>query len=561
TCAGPPVDVFANVPLGGGPPPTATSPGFTTTAVGTYRWIAIYSGDPNNEPISSLCQEEPVTTTRAAPTISTTQSPGGVVGTSISDTATVSGGDNPTGSDSFELFGPGDDNCSGPAVFVRIVPLTGTTATSPSFTTTAAGTYHWIAVYLGDTNNQPASSGCQDEPVVTTQASPTISTTPSPGGEVGTSLSDLATLTGAFNPTGHITFELFGPDDPTCQLKPVFTSTVSLQGIGATSGSFPTTTVGTYRWIDIYSGDDNNASVSSGCQDEPVTTTQAKPVLGTTPSPGGVVGAKISDLATVSGGFAPTGSVTFELFGPDDPTCTGTPVHTFTDIPLSGGPPSAASGSFATTTAGTYRWIGIYSGDDDNASVSSGCQEEPVTVDKASPAVVTVPSSGGPAGTAISDSAVLVRASSDPTGTVSFSLFGPGDPHCTTDLVHGSAAFKDLPFTSPKVVSGSFTATTSGTYQWVVTYSGDANNNTAGGSCGDPTEQVAITAGPGPRPGPGPGPAPGPGVTAPPSIPGLPSTGYGGGGWPLLLAGPLVAGLGGLLLLVGRRRRKRGRAG
>ncbi len=81
-----------------------------------------------------------------------------------------------------------------------------------------------------------------------------------------------------------------------------------------------------------------------------MTITQATPTITTTPSPGGPVGTSISDTATVSGGFNPTGTVTFELFPPGDTTCTGTPAFTSPDNPLSAG--SATSGSFPTDSGG-----------------------------------------------------------------------------------------------------------------------------------------------------------------------------------------------------------------
>ena len=213
------------------------------------------------------------------------------------------------------------------------------------------GTYSWVATYNGDANNTTVSSGCQAEPVDITQATPTITTMPSPSGPVGTSISDTATVSGGFNPTGTVTFELFPPANTTCTGTPVFTSPNSpLSGGSATSGSFPTDTVGTYHWVAIYNGDANNTTVSSGCQAEPVTITQATPTITTMPSPGGPVGTSIFDTATVTGGFNPTGTVTFELFPPGDTTCTGTPVFTSTNNPLTGG--SASSGSFATDRRG-----------------------------------------------------------------------------------------------------------------------------------------------------------------------------------------------------------------
>ena len=172
-------------------------------------------------------------------------------------------------------------------------------------------------------------------------------------------------MSGGYTPTGNVTFDLFAPGDATCT-TPVFTSTNPLSAGSATSGSFPTAAVGTYHWTATYNGDTNNTTVTSGCTAEPVVIAQATPTIATTPSAGGAVGTSISDTATVSGGYNPTGKVTFDLFAPGDTTCTGTPVFTSTN-PLSAG--SATSDSFATAAVGTYQWMATYNGDDNNTAV------------------------------------------------------------------------------------------------------------------------------------------------------------------------------------------------
>ena len=139
---------------------------------------------------------------------------------------------------------------------------------SGSFTPTAAGTYRWIASYSGDADNAPASGACNDagENVIVTKANPTVATNASANVEVGNPINDTATLAGGFNPTGTITFNLYGPDDASCgaavsspgpsgqrqrrlQLRPDFTPTQA----------------GTYRWIANYSGDANNNATANGC--------------------------------------------------------------------------------------------------------------------------------------------------------------------------------------------------------------------------------------------------------------------------------------------------------
>ena len=106
-----------------------------------------------------------------------------------------------------------------------------------------------------------------------------------------------------------------------------------------------------------------------------------------------------------------------------------------------------------------------------------------------SPFITTQASATTPVGGSISDSATLINAAT-PTGTITFKVFGPDDTTC------GGAAV----FTSTKNVAGagsytsdSFTPTAAGTYRWVATYSGDANNNPAAGACNAANESVVVT--------------------------------------------------------------------
>ena len=287
-----------------------------------------------------------MTIAQATPAIATTPSAGGVVGTSISDTATVTRRLHPDGHGHLRAVpADGRDLRRDPGLHLpEQSAQRGQRHLRPPFATTAVGAYHWVAIYNGDANNTTVRSDCAAEPVTIAQATPTIATTPSAGGPVGTSISDTATVSGGFNPTGTVTFNLFPPTDATCAGTPVFTSPNSpLSGGSATSAPpFATTAVGAYHWVAIYNGDANNTTVRSDCAAEPVTTAQATPTIATTPSAGGPVGVSISDTATVSGGFNPTGTVTFNLFPPTDPTCSGDPIFTSTDNPLSGGSATSA---------------------------------------------------------------------------------------------------------------------------------------------------------------------------------------------------------------------------
>ena len=98
---------------------------------------------------------------KTVPTLTTTATPDGTVGESISDTATLAGGDSPSGTISFRAYGPGDANCSGTPAYTDTVNVSGNGSyPSGNFTPTQAGAYRWTADYTGDERNEAASSAC-----------------------------------------------------------------------------------------------------------------------------------------------------------------------------------------------------------------------------------------------------------------------------------------------------------------------------------------------------------------------------------------------------------------
>lgn len=110
--------------------------------------------------------------------------------------------------------------------------------------------------------------------------------------------------------------------------------------------------------------------------------------LSTVASPGVILGGAISDTATLIGGAAPTGTITFNLYAPSDPTCAGAPVFTSL-VPISGNG-SYPSASFTSAAIGTYRWIANYGGDSNNSPTTNGCNAPNESV-----AVAAVPPSTG----------------------------------------------------------------------------------------------------------------------------------------------------------------------
>ena len=103
------------------------------------------------------------------------------------------------------------------------------------------------------------------------------------------------------------------------------------------------------------------------------------------------LGGLIHDTATLSGGVAPTGTITFQLFGPNDATCASAPAFTST-VTVSGNG-SYASTNFTPTSTGTYRWTAAYSGDAANVAAVTACNDtnEDVTVSATAQIAATTP--------------------------------------------------------------------------------------------------------------------------------------------------------------------------
>ena len=477
---GTPLFTDANVTLVSG---MATSTGYTATATGTDYWVATYNGDSNNKSVSSGTASEPVTITSVTPAITTIQQPASAtVGTSIADKATVSGGDNPTGTVTFNLYN--NPNGTGTPLFTDAnVPLVSGMATSTGYTATATGTDYWVATYNGDSNNKSVSSGTASEPVTITSVTPAITTTQQPASAtVGTSIADKATVSGGDNPTGTVTFNLY--NNPNGTGTPLFTdANVTLVSGMATSTGYTATATGTDYWVATYNGDSNNKSVSSGTASEPVTITSVTPAITTIQQPASAtVGTSIADKATVSGGDNPTGTVTFNLY--NNPNGTGTPLFTDANVPLVSG--MATSTGYTATATGTDYWVATYNGDSNNKSVSSGTASEPVTITSVTPAITTTQQpASATVGTSIADKAT-VSGGDNPTGTVTFNLYN--NPNGT-----GTPLFTDANVTlvSGMATSTGYTATATGTDYWVATYNGDSNNKSV--SSGTASEPVTIT--------------------------------------------------------------------
>jgi uncharacterized repeat protein (TIGR01451 family) len=127
----------------------------------------------------------------------------------------------------------------------------------------------------------------------------------------------------------------------------------------------------------------NGAGVDVGCF------TFSFPSLTTTASGPVLPGNPISDVAHLSGGTSPTGTITFTAYGPSDPTCSATPVYTSSAVPVNGNGDYTSSPPFTPTAPGIYRWIAVYSGDSHNSSEPTACNDsgEQTVVTAPAPAI------------------------------------------------------------------------------------------------------------------------------------------------------------------------------
>jgi Bacterial Ig-like domain (group 3) len=298
---------LAPVSAGPGNTATATSPSFTAPHPGTFCFLADYLGDPNYVASSDESPAECFTVGPAPSATQSTPAPASIaVGQSATDSVTLTGnatGGSPTGSVSFFVCGPGASDCSSGGTALGAGPMTvaggagnTATATSGSFTPSAAGTYCFRADYGGDTNYDPSSDGSTDECVTVGAANSTTAGTPAQTGfTLGASVTDAATVTGnaaGGSPTGHVGFVVCGPGATSCTsggtavgAGPVDVTADAGNTATATSGSFTPSAAGTYCFRADYGGDTNYNPSSNGTSAQCFTVAAPPPVV--TPPAGG----------------------------------------------------------------------------------------------------------------------------------------------------------------------------------------------------------------------------------------------------------------------------------
>jgi len=247
---------------------------------------------------------------------------------------------------------------------------------------------------------------------------PTISTSATPSVVLGNPIDDTATLTGTANQPGTgglgdgsinstaqaaaggtITFSLYGPSAaPTC-LTAIATRVVNVSGDssianiymasnGTGSGSLTPTSIGTYFWIAVYSGNPPNTSgpVTSGCGD----TGEASVVTDTSSATSAQTWLP-NDSATIHTGSGATldnsklnGTLTIVLF--ESNNCTGTPVagQTYTFLLSDAQAPvtkTTSNTTYTVTVTKDVSWLVTFTPTaGSGVSGSSHCETTTVTI-------------------------------------------------------------------------------------------------------------------------------------------------------------------------------------
>ena len=197
--------------------------------------------------------------------------------------------------------------------------------------------------------------------------------------------------------------------------------------------------------------------------------------------------------ATLASGSSPSGTITFSVFGPQAsaPTVcssTGTTVGTATVASNATYSPSAG---YTPSGVGDFWWYASYAGDSSNAASASTCgagmAETVVAAALTSTTLSLVAPSSATNGSAITASSIsaTLASGSSPSGTITFSVFGPQASAPTvcssTGTTVGTATVASNATYSP---SAGYTPSGVGDFWWYASYAGDSSNAASASTCG-----------------------------------------------------------------------------
>jgi alpha-tubulin suppressor-like RCC1 family protein len=191
-----------------------------------------------------------------------------------------------------------------------------------------------------------------------------------------------ATITAGSALTGAITFTVFGPQSSppsSCTSGGTTVGTASVSGGGSYQppAGFTPPSPGDYWWYASYGGEPATSACGVGMAETTVVS-KAIPTVSVTGPLGGTAGSLIpvsSIAATLAGGSALTGAITFTVFGlqsspPSSCTSGGTTVGTAS---VNGNGTYQPSAGFTPPSPGDYWWYASYGGDAGDEPAASTC--------------------------------------------------------------------------------------------------------------------------------------------------------------------------------------------
>ena len=220
----------------------------------------------------------------------------------------------------------------------------------PNYKNSAYGPDGGNITYHAEDRFIASDSGGTTAPTTLNTANPTVPL-PTTAAAASTSLTDSATLSGGYSPTGTITFYLMPPGSTTSTplSSAVYTNVVTVTGdgtyttaSGTNPGGYAATAAGTYQWVAVYaSNNGNNAGTTSSFGSEPETVTSGTGVI---------TGTKFLD--TTGNGWCsantPEAGVTIDLYNSTAGLGTGSGYYEQTTTASNG------TYSFTGLAAGTY---------------------------------------------------------------------------------------------------------------------------------------------------------------------------------------------------------------
>ena len=315
------------------PPGLSLSPeGFlsgSADAAGTFGPTTVCA---SNGVAAPACQTFTITIARQSPSLLAAPSPGGAVGTVVTETASLVGGYLPTGSITFRLFS--DAACTAEVFSSTNVVTVNGSATSNAFTPTAPGTYRWTASYSGDANNNPFTTQCDPSNSVTITGTATSTTTTTSTTTVPTSTTTTTTLPPSTTTTG-----------PTSTTSSSTTSTSSTSSTTTSTSTPPTGTTSSSSSSSTTSSSLPDSTSTTTTVIQSTTTSTAPPTSTSTSTPASTSTSTSSSTSTSTSTSVPATTTTTTLAT----TTTSTVPSTTTTVPAS--TTTSTPGSATTSTA------------------------------------------------------------------------------------------------------------------------------------------------------------------------------------------------------------------